>query len=356
MKRLLITILSLGVSATASTAGSPDVVWQVPNPNIASNNVLAVGWSPASDVVAVGSSDRWFRVRRALDGVQSYAVLEPPKTSGVGQIFFSTDGELIGVQNRSSTMSFIVQRASDGVTLGRMIATVGQDGLVTFAPDSQLQSSAGGDGTLSRWRFSDVTIFQAIGSGYERVITVFNFSPDGAFQTAASGGRITIRRRSDAAIVQVLSGGSLITFSDDSALIAAWSATPTNEIDLWRTSDWSFLRTLPSTASNEGVSGLRFTPNGQALVSTGYLPYIDQDGLWQQKGIIRFWRVSDGSVLTSYDSQTDIGVTARIAWSPDGSLFAYGLYDGSAAVARTPISPALDDRRRRIGDSEGSFR
>jgi len=348
MKKLLITMLSLAVAAIASAADSPDIVWQVPNPNILSNSVLAVGWSPASDVVAVGSTDRWFRARRVVDGVESYAVLEPPKTSGVGQIFFSTDGGLIGVQNRSSTMSFIVQRASDGVTLGRMIATVGQDGLVSFAPDSQLQSSAGGDGTLSRWRFSDVTLFRAIGSGYDRVVTVFNFSPDGTFQTAASGGRITIQRRSDAAIVQVLSGGSVITFSDDSALVAAWSSTPSNEIALWRTSDWGFLRSLPSTATNEGVVGLRFTPDGQAIVSTGYLPYVDQDGLWQQKGIIRFWRISDGAVLTTYDSQTDIGVTARIAWSPDGSLFAYGLYNGTAAVARTPMLTVFDHPQRRI--------
>lgn len=246
-------------------------------------------------------------------------------------------------------MSFIVQRASDGATLGKMIATVGQNGLVTFAPDSQLQSATGGDGTLSRWRFSDLTVYRTTGSGYDRVTTAFNFSPDGAFQTSASGGRITVQRRGDAAIVQVLSGGAVVAFSRDGALMAAWSATPHNEIALWRTSDWSFLRFLPSAASNEGVSGLRFSPDGKALVSTGYLPFVDQDGLWQQNGVIRFWRVSDGAVLTTYDRQTDLGVTSPIAWSPDGSRFAYGLYNGAVAVARTPRwgtatrAPTLDD-------------
>src|SRR5262245_12116996 len=112
MKTLLVALLSLGVSATAFAAVSPDIVWEVPNPNLLSNSVMAVGWSLASDVVAVGSTDRWLRARRPVDGVESYAVLEPPKSGGVGQIFFSTDGELIGVQNRASTMGFIVQRAA----------------------------------------------------------------------------------------------------------------------------------------------------------------------------------------------------------------------------------------------------
>jgi hypothetical protein len=72
------------------------------------------------------------------------------------------------------------------------------------------------------------------------------------------------------------------------------------------------------------------------LVATGYDPYQDQNGLWQQKGFIRFFRVRDGAVLWNFDDQTDIAVTSPVAWSPDGTKFVYGLYDGAVAVARTP--------------------
>ena len=39
-----------------------------------------------------------------------------------------------------------------------------------------------------------------------------------------------------------------------------------------------------------------------------------------------------------YDSRTGIGVTSPIAWSPDATRFAYGTYEGTAVVARTPTA------------------
>jgi hypothetical protein len=63
---------------------------------------------------------------------------------------------------------------------------------------------------------------------------------------------------------------------------------------------------------------------------------VDADGLWQQKGVIRFWRVADGALRHVYDARTDLGVTSPVAWSPDVSRFAYGTYEGTAVVARTP--------------------
>src|SRR4029450_6125820 len=113
------------------------------------------------------------------------------------------------------------ERSSDGVVLGKILATVGSNGLVSFAPDATLQANTGGDGTLSRWRFSDLTFAQVTGSGYDRVTTVFNFSPGGALQTSARDGTITVQRRTDGAIVAVLSGGSVVSFSDDSTILAA---------------------------------------------------------------------------------------------------------------------------------------
>ena len=92
---------------------------------------------------------------------------------------------------------------------------------------------------------------------------------------------------------------------------------------------------FPNAAGNEGVVALRFSPDGTRLVTTGYLPFEGADG-WEQKGMIRFWRVADGALRRTFDARTGIAVTSPIAWSPDATRFAYGTYEGTAVAAVTP--------------------
>src|SRR6185295_3614489 len=98
------------------------------------------------------------------------------------------------------------------------------------------------------------------------------------------------------------------------------------------------LMTFPSGITNEGIGAIRFTPDSTHLVATGYFPFLDEVSGWNQKGMIRFWRVSDGALRQMYDAGTGIGVTSPIAWSPDATRFAYGTYEGTAVVARTPAA------------------
>jgi WD40 repeat protein len=323
-------------------ARAPDVVWEVPTPSGLANSIVGVGWSPAAGgPVAVGSTDRWVRTRQASNGALIYSVLQPIRSGTADQTVFSTDGVFLAVHNSNAGLGYRVYRAANGVFLGSLTVTIDSNGLVRFAPDAQLQSAVGGDGTLSRWRFSDFTVVFTVGSGYDRTTTTFNFSPNSVYQSAASRGSITIQRRSDGAKVRVLSGGQAqgftpVTFTPDSAAIAAWSSNP-NRTTLWRIADGIVLRRFPGAAPEEGVGTIRFTPDGTRLITTGYLPYVDADGLWQQKGIIRFWRVADGALRQQFDARTGIGVTSPIAWSPDAARFAYGTYEGTAVVARTPI-------------------
>jgi hypothetical protein len=275
--------------------------------------------------------------------------LQPHRSGGADQTIYSIDGSFIAVHSSSGGLGYRVHRATDGVFLGALSVTAGDDGLVRFAPDTNLLAAVGGDGTLSRWRFENFTVSVTVGSGYERTNTTFNFSPDGVLQSAASQSTITIQRRSDGQTLRVLAGGlaqgsTPVGFTPDSTRIAAWSDHP-NQVTLWRIADGVRLRDYAGSATNEGVGAIRFTPDGAHLVTTGYLPFVDGDGLWQQKGMIRFWRVSDGSLRQVYDAHTGIGVTSQITWSPDATRFAYGTYEGTAVVARTPavvqMSPAL---------------
>jgi WD40 repeat protein len=341
---LVLTALGAMCHLGASPAlaqGAPQVVWEAPTPSGLGNSIQGVGWSPSTPArVAVGSTDRWVRTRDASNGALAYSVLQPHRSGGADQTIYSSDGVYLAVHNRSGGLGYRVHRATNGTFLGMLTVTVDTNGLVRLAPDAQLVGAVGGDGTLSRWRVGDFTVVYTVGSGYQRVTTVFNFSPNGAYQSAASRGSITIQRRTDGSIVRVLAGGAAqgftpVAFAPDSARIAAWASSP-NQTTLWRISDGAVLMRFPGPAAEEGIGAIRFTPDGARLVTTGYLPFVDADGLWQQKGVIHFWRVADGALRRTYDAHTDIGVTSPVAWSPDASRFAYGTDEGTAVVAITP--------------------
>jgi WD40 repeat protein len=331
----------LGEVPFAQGQGTPDIVWEAATPSGIANSIQGVGWAPdGSGSVSFGSTDRWVRTRRAEDGLLLYSLLQPLHSDSAEQTIYSADGAFIAVHNSGGGLGYRVHRAADGVFLGTLTVTVDTNGLVRFAPDAQLSGAVGGDGTLSRWRFEDFRVVVTVGSGYQLTNTTFNFSANGALQSAAKQGTITIRRRSDGAVARVLTGGlpkgvTPVEFTPDSSGIAAWAANP-NRVTLWRISDGMVLMNFPEAAPEEGVGAIRFTRDGAGMVTTGYLPFVDKDGLWQQKGMIRFWRVADGTLRQFYDTHTSLGVTSPVAWSPDSARFAYGTYEGSAVVARTP--------------------
>jgi WD40 repeat protein len=321
--------------------GAPDIVWEAGTPSELANSIQGVGWAPnVSGPVAFGSTDRWIRTRQPDNGFILFSVLQPHRSGSADQTIYSIDGAWLAVHNSSDGLGYRVHRAADGIFLGTLTVTVDSRGLVGFAPDGQLLAAGGEDGTLGRWRIEDFTVVFTVGSGYDRTNTTFNFSPDGMVQSAASQGAITIRQRKDGSIVRILTGGSLqgftpVTFTPDSARIAAWGVRP-NQVTLWRISDGVVLMEFAGSAAQERIHSIRFTPEGARMITTGSLPFVDRDGLWQQKGMIRFWRVADGTLRQLYDAHTGISVTSPIAWSPDATRFAYGTYEGTAVVARTP--------------------
>jgi WD40 repeat protein len=333
--------LCICASPSLFAQGAPDVVWEEATPSSLANSIVGVGWSAGLKArVALGSTDRWVRVRNPGNGNLIYSVLQPHRSGSANQTVFSRDGGLLAVHNSNSGLGYRVHRVADGVFLGTLAVTIDARELVQFAPDAQLSAALGGDTTMARWLVSDFTVVRTIGSGYDRVTTTFNFSPNGAYQSSASQGRISVQRRSDGSIVRALPGGSgtgftPVAFTPDSTRIAAWASSP-NRTTLWRIADGATLMQFPNAAAEEGVGAIRFTPDGARLVTSGYLPFVDSDGLWQQKGTLRFWRVADGAMRRLFDVRTGIDVTSPVAWSPDASQFVYGTYEGTAVAANTP--------------------
>ena len=332
-------LLSLAVGAAVHAQSSPQIVWSAPTPNGLANSIVGVAWSPGTGArVAVGSTDRWTRARASSNGALAWSVLQPHRSGTADQVVYSSDGTQLAVHNSNRGGAYRIHRASDGVFLGSLIIAIQPNGVVTFTPDAQLTASTG-DTTAARWRIADFAVVQVVGSGYDKISTNWVFSPDGLLQASASQGSITLERRSDGATVRLLTAGNLrgttpMQFAPNSASLAAWAASP-NETTLFRISDGAVLRRYPNAQSNEGVTAVRFSPDGARLVTTGYRPFETSSG-WNQRGTIRFWRVSDGALRQTFEAGTGIGVTSAVAFSPNATRFAYGTYEGTAVVANTP--------------------
>jgi WD40 repeat protein len=218
--------------------------------------------------------------------------------------------------------------------------TIDANGIVQFSSDVQRQSASRADGALAGWRIEDFTAVFSTGSGYHVITTTINFSPNGLYQSVATQGTIRILSRKNGSLISTFRGGAARTstpanFSPDSRAIAAWDGD-SNRTTLWRVSDGVVLMQFPDAFQEEGVAGIRFSPDGTRMVTSGYFAFQDNGGSWQQFGVVRFWNVSDGALRHQFDQHTGIGVTSAIAWSSDAAQFIYGTYEGTTVATHTP--------------------
>jgi WD40 repeat protein len=334
LRTLAVASAVIFATSSVAVASAPTVLWSVPNTSGLSASVGAVAWSPDGTLVASGLSDRNLRIRKASNGQVVSTILQPIRSHGVIRALFSNDGQFLGVGNSSATLVFRVYRVSTAAFLGQLTASVDANSIVHYAADAALVGATGAPGQLTKWNLSELPVFVSAGSGYDRVVTRFALSPNGLLESAQSKGSISVRRVSDGAVLTAVPGDSS-AFSSNSATLAAWTSTP-NQVRLYRTSDFSLIRTLVSPNSMDGGIVLRFKPSGSTLLASGYLPFLNPDGTWNQKGIIRFWRLSDGVLLDTYDQRTSLGVTSDVAFSPDAMKFVFGVYDGTTVAAVNP--------------------
>ena len=319
--------LLLIVGATA--AGSPTILWSQANPGGLAASIGAVAWAPDGSLVATGLSDRWVRIRRAADGLQVSAILQPHRSRGVVRLQFSADSQFLAVANSAGASQYRIYQVATGAFLGLLQGSVDANSIVHFTPDAQFAAAPGGAGQLSQWRLSELPVFVSSGSGYTVVVTRFQLSPNGTQETALASGNVTVRQVPDGVVLRTFPGKS-VAYSPDSAMLAAWTASP-NQTKLYRTSDFGLARTILAANPADSIQ-LAWTPKGN-LVGSGYLPFLKPDGTWDQKGIIRLWSGVTGAPLASYDQNLSIAVTSGVAFDSAGARLAAGLYDGTTIAA-----------------------
>ena len=102
-----------------------------------------------------------------------------------------------------------------------------------------------------------------------------------------------------------MDGVTQVMISPDSKLVAASSLD--GILWMWRVSDGSLVHTLKG--HTDGVQSLALSPDGTLLVSGS------------RDRTVKLWQVEDGSLVRTI-SGSFIGRVLRVAFSPDGSLFA----------------------------------
>jgi WD40 repeat protein len=329
-------------------------------------SVLTLAFAPDSRTLASGSWYPEFAIKLWWPPSQRASAFAPPTvtnhSSSISELIFTANGRLISGADTTA-------RFWDALT-GRFLSTINATASVTtmaLSPDGQLIALPGANHTVKIYRASDRTLLQTL-VGHTQDITGLAFSHDGTLLASGAffdGNHDVIKlwNVSNWTLVRELSGQFLfgpfdaINFSPDDALISATcEAVPA----IWRVSDGTFIRTFP-------VSGLtRFSPDGTLLAIASNPVYVYRTSDWAQVAIlsdqnqalaftvdsrylavagssqIQFWRVSDWTLQLFYDQE--LGYPGRgvssLAFSADGTRFAYGRIDAVGAVATNPFPPA----------------
>ncbi|PYJ84798.1 MAG: hypothetical protein DME70_10685, partial [Verrucomicrobia bacterium] len=136
--------------------------------------------------------------------------------------------------------------------------------------------------------------------------------------------------------------GGVLVFSPDGQFLATnggggGSYQYDDTIKIFRVSDGALVRTLTATGV---VTSIVFTPDNQTMISSSWDSNQDPvNGYIPATGSIRFWRMSDGALLKTYDKNTGTSANA-LSVSPDGKLFSYS-HDSTVFVARVPAADCV---------------
>jgi WD40 repeat protein len=246
-------------------------------------------------------------------------------TASVTTMALSPDGQLLALPGANNTVK--IYRVSDGTLLQTLVGhTEDVTGLAFSHSGTLLASGAhfnGNDDPIKLWRVSDWSLVRELTGPVFGPFNDINFSPDDSLLSATCEGSPAVWRVSDGIFIRNFPCCGPTRFSPDGTLLAVGS----NPVRVYRTSDWAQVATL----GNQNQA-LAFTPDGH---------YLATAGTTAGDGQIQFWRVSDWSLQLFYDQELGyayLGVSS-LAFSADGSRFAYGRTDAVVAVATNPFPP-----------------
>ena len=286
-----------------------------------SGSINGLIFTPNGQLISGGDT-----TARFWDGVTGQFLRSINATESVTAVALSPDGQLLALPGPDHTVK--IYRASDGVLLQTLVGHTQDVTGLAFSHDGTLLASGaffdGANDVIKLWNVSNWTLVRQLSGQFVfGPFNAINFSANDSLISASCEGTPVVWRVSDGAFIRNFPCCGPTQFSPNGTLLAV----ATNPVSVYRTADWMQVATL----SNQNQA-LAFTPDGRYLTTAG-----TQLG----DGRIQFWRVSDWSLQRFYDQELGyayLGVSS-LAFSADGSRFAYGRMDAVVAVATNPFPP-----------------
>ncbi len=329
------------------------------------NSVNCVAFSPDGMTLASGSSDFSVKSWRVADGIWLGDLTRQRGT--INSIAFSPDGLTLAVAagDQSAVDNLIrLYRTSDGQLIRALAGHTKTVNAVAFSRDGLFLASASSDKTVKWWRVSDGLLMQTW-SGHLNAVNCIAFSPDGLTLASGSADKtVKLYRISDRYTLLTINVGASVyaaAFSPDSQTIVTAANEPT--VRFWRvlegtqigagiqTGDYSFsfnnavayldAQTFAVSGSERGglwsiATGTKLKAlNEYACPGAGF-QLLDKTIFTgaNRAATLQSWSVAGGASLRIYNKDLDAGVTA-LACSSNGRFLAYGLADGTVALAET---------------------
>jgi WD40 repeat protein len=297
-------------------------------------------------------------------------------TSAVNAVEFSRDGQMIASAGDDFTVK--LWRTRDGASLGQVTKFFDAATSLSFSPDGTMLAAGSMDDTFEIFRLTDLALLCTNGGGgfveglafsmdsgtlatalgyFSNDLDLFDtqrcelaqiltphwgtvfcvaYSTDGHYMASGGADFQTVVFHTPSQEFLFLGEHDLyvrsVTFSPDSRLLA--STGDDGKVPIWHLPAGTLFHRL--AVSNEFLHCARFSPDGRYIAASGQH--------WPTNGTIHIWRVADGELLQSYTDDTSLEVRG-IAYSPDGATFAYGLSDGTVALAVNPFHVGRADEK-----------
>jgi len=225
-------------------------------------------------------------------------------------VAFTGDGNLLVSASDDGTAK--VWQVADG-RLARTLQGCAQ-GLksVAVSPDGRLVAAGGADGKVHLWRLADGQRVATL-EGHSLSVVALAFSPDGAYLASGGDWSVRIWRTADGALVRK------IQESYNQVYALAWSPQGNylavgrsgGKLELWVPQ--SGAKYTEVAAHKHRVTGVAFTPDGSALVTSGGYSFDGSSG-------VKVWQIGPNlveGVISGHCAEVNTVAVAR-----DGSTVA----------------------------------